>query len=67
MRTMPSTPTSAIAMSNFRASAAASRSGLGLLGVEPCLGLLDQAHQLGGTDLVRHRRDVLVDERCRGG
>ena len=40
--------------------------GLGLLGVEPGLGLLDQPCQLRGPDLVRHRRDMVVDERRRG-
>ena len=38
---------------------------LGALGVKPGLGLLDQPLQLGGADLVRHRRVVLVHERRR--
>jgi hypothetical protein len=41
--------------------------GLECLGVEPGLGLLDQPFQLGGTDLVRHRRDMGVHERGRRG
>ena len=39
--------------------------GLGGLGVEPGLGLLDQPGQLGGADLVRERRDLGVHERRR--
>ena len=39
--------------------------GLGLLGVEPGLGLLDQPAQLGGADRVRERRDLGVHERRR--
>ena len=41
--------------------------GFGLLGVEPGDRLLDQPLQLGGADLVRHVRDVGVDERRRFG
>ena len=39
--------------------------GLGGLGVEPGLGLLDQPAQLRGPDLVRERRDLGVHERRR--
>jgi hypothetical protein len=39
--------------------------GLGLLGVEPGFGLIDEPLELGGADLVRHRRDVGVHERRR--
>ena len=41
--------------------------GLGLVGVEPGLGLVDQPVQLGRADLVRHRRDMGVHERRRLG
>ena len=65
MRTRPLTPTSASAMSKCPGLGRREPFGLGGLGVEPGLGLLDQPAQLRRPDAVRERGDLGVHERRR--